>query len=80
MFARPPLLVGLSRIVLLPAVRFTVNVLVAQVDQAPVASNDTDATVDPFTTRSAGRAEVVPLANRTATVAVPAAAFTVTWV
>jgi hypothetical protein len=43
-----------------------------------VPSNDGVCTVDPLTTRLAGRAVVVPLANRTPTVAVPdAEAFTV---
>jgi hypothetical protein len=58
----------------------TVNVLVTHVPQAPVPSNDTDCTVAPLTITSAARLLVVPLANRTATVAVPAAAFTVNWV
>jgi hypothetical protein len=39
MFARPVALVGLRRIVLLPAFRVTVSVLVAQVSHAPVPSN-----------------------------------------
>ena len=69
-----------SRTVLLPAFTDTLNVLVTQFDQAPVPSNDGACTVDPFTARLAGRAVVVPLANRTANVAVPEAeAFTVNW-
>ena len=68
----------MSRMVLLPAFTDTVRVLVTHVLQAPVPSNDGVCTVDPLTIRLAGRAVVVPLANRTATVAVPAAAtFTV---
>src|SRR3954454_18457313 len=66
--------------VLLPAFTGTVRVFVPRVDQAPVASNDADVTVEPFTTTFAGRAAVVPLAKRTFSVAVPAvAAVTVNW-
>lgn len=71
-------MVGLNRTVLPPAFSETVSVLVAHVDQAPVASNDGVCTVDPLTIRLAGRAVAVPLAKRTLSVAVPAAgAFTV---
>jgi hypothetical protein len=63
--------VGLNRIVLLPAFTGTVNVFVTQVDQAPVPSKDAVTALEPFTTTSAGRMVVVPLANRTPTVAVP---------
>ena len=80
MLGRPAAVVGSSRIVLLPALTFTVRVLVIQVDQAPVPSNEGVCTVDPLTTRLAGRAVVLPLANRKPTVAVPAAdALTVNW-
>jgi hypothetical protein len=49
--------------------------LVVHVVHAPVGSNETVPTVDPLTIRFAGLAPLVePLANRTATVAVPAAA------
>jgi hypothetical protein len=72
--------VGFNRMVLLPAFTDTDNVLVAHVDQAPVPSNDGVCTVDPLTIRPAGRAVVVPLANRTPNVAVPDVdAFTVNW-
>jgi hypothetical protein len=64
--------VGLSRIVLLPAFTDTVHVLVTHDDQAPVPSNDVVVTRAPLTRTSAGRAVVVPLAKRTASVAVPA--------
>jgi hypothetical protein len=78
MFGRPAEPVGLNRIVLLPAFSVTVNVLVTQVLHAPVPSNDGVCTVPPLTSRLAGRLLVVPLANRTATAAAPAAgAFTV---
>ncbi len=65
---------------LLPAFTGTVSVLVVQVVQAPVASNDAVAAVVPLTATVAGRAVAVPLAKRTPRVAVPAlAAFTVNW-
>ncbi|CAM3585724.1 hypothetical protein KIPE111705_15445 [Kibdelosporangium persicum] len=80
MFGRPPEVVGLSRIVLLPAFTVTGNDLVTQVFHAPVLSNDTACTVVPLTIRSAGRLLLVPLANRTSSVAVPAAeAVAVNW-
>jgi len=48
--------------------------------QAPVASNEGVCTVAPLTIRLAGRAVVVPLANRNPNVAVPAfEALTVNW-
>src|SRR4051794_12835224 len=79
-FGSPPELVGSNRTVLLPALRLTVSVLVTQVVQAPVPSNDADCTTEPLTSTLAARAVVVPLANRTPSVAVPAAgAFTVNW-
>ncbi|WP_233512349.1 hypothetical protein [Micromonospora deserti] len=56
-------MVGLNRIVLLPAFTDTVTVFVAQVAHAPVLSNGTDCTIVPLTTTSAGRAVVVPLAK-----------------
>jgi hypothetical protein len=66
--------------VLLPPVTDTVSVRVCQFDQAPVPSNDGLCTVEPLTSRLAGRAVVVPLANRIPTVAVPdAGALTVNW-
>lgn len=80
MFGRPAAVVGASRMVLLPAFTGTVSVLVTQVDQAPVPSNDGVCTVDPLTTSPAGRAAVVPLAKRMCRVAVPdAGAVTVNW-
>src|SRR5687767_8648440 len=78
MFGRPAELVGFRRMVLVPAFTGTERVLVTQVDQAPVPSNDGACTVEPLTIRFTGRTVVLPLANRTPTVAVPAApAFTV---
>lgn len=74
MFGRPPELVAVNRIVLLPEFTCTVRVFVTQFGHAPVASNEVDCTVDPFTTTLAPRALVVPLANRTASVADPPAA------
>ena len=75
---RPAAVVGLNRIVLLPAFTDTVKVVVAHVDQAAVPSNDAVRTRPPLTMTSAGRAAVVPLANRTPRFTVPAAgAFTV---
>lgn len=68
--------------VLPPAFSETVRALVDHVVHAPVDSNETVATVDPLTIRFAGRAVPPewPLANRTPSVAVPAAeAFTVNW-
>ena len=81
MLARPAAVVGLSRIVLLPAFTETVNVLVAQVDQAPVGSNAVPGwATAPLTRTSAGRFAVAPLAYRMPSVAVPAAdAVTVNW-
>src|SRR5262245_2554775 len=77
---RPFAVVGLSRMVLLPEFTEAVRVLVTQVFQAPVPSNDGVCTVLPLTIRLAGRAVVVPLANRNPNVAVPAAeALTVNW-
>ena len=70
---RPAAVVGLSAIVLLPALTCTATVFVAHVDQAPVPSNVVPAAREPLTTTSAGRAVVVPLAKRMPTVAVPAA-------
>ena len=55
--------------VLLPELTVTVNVLVTQVVHAPVPSNDGDCTVAPLTIRLVARAVVVPLANRTPSVA-----------
>ncbi|GAB3465587.1 hypothetical protein GCM10027436_78660 [Actinophytocola sediminis] len=80
MLGRPLDVVGLSRMVLLPALTDTLIAVVTQVDQLPEPANDGVCTVEPFTTRLAGRAAVVPLANRTPSVAVPdSAAFTVNW-
>src|SRR5262245_28047189 len=77
MFALPFAVVGLNRMVLVPAFTVTVSVLVTQVFHAPVPSNDGVCTVDPLTIRLAGRTVVVPLANWTSSVALPAAdAFT----
>ena len=74
-------MVGLSRTVLLPAGSDRVRVLVDPRRPRAGARERTDCTVEPLTI-DVGRAGlvVVPLANRTATVAVPAAAaFTVNW-
>src|SRR5262245_11704861 len=71
-FGRPLDVVGLNRIVLLPAFTETVRVLVTQVVHNPVPSNDAVCTVAPLTMTSAGRLVVVPLAKRTPSVAVPA--------
>jgi hypothetical protein len=80
MLGSPAAVVGSNRMVLPPVFSGTVTVLVDHVVQAPVGSNDTAATVVPLTIRFAGRALVVPLANRTPSVAVPAAAgVTVNW-
>ncbi len=79
MLGNPAAEVGSSRMVLAPAVNGTVRVLVVHVVQAPVGANDTVATVVPLTTTFAGLASEVPLANRTPTVAVPAAAVTANW-
>ena len=65
-------MVGLSRIVLLPAGSESVRVCVDHADHALVLANVTDCTVEPLTLTSVGRVVVVPLANRTATVTVPA--------
>ena len=79
MFGSPAAGVGTNRTVLLPAFSTAVSVLVDHAVHVPVPSNDTVATVTPLTTKFAGLALVVPLANRTPSVAVPAAAaFTVT--
>src|SRR5688500_18433333 len=64
--------------VLLPAVTASGKVLVAQVFHAPVPSKERPVTRAPLTSTSTGRAVVVPLANRTPTVAVAVTdAFTV---
>ncbi|GAA2831597.1 hypothetical protein GCM10020220_020640 [Nonomuraea rubra] len=77
---RPAEPVGSSLTVLEPAFSWTVAVLVAQADQAPVPSKDRLWTVEPLTIRPAGRDVAVPLAKRIPRVAVPAAeAFTVNW-
>ncbi|GAB2870321.1 hypothetical protein GCM10027074_42400 [Streptomyces deserti] len=72
MLGRPAAVVGFRRMVLPPAFSGTVSVLVAHADQAPVPSYDGVWTVAPLTIRAAVRAVVVPLANRTRSVAVPA--------
>lgn len=73
-------MVGLNAIVELPAFTATVNVFVTHVVHAPVPSNVVPATRVPLTRMSGGRAVVVPLANRTPSVAVPAVgALTVNW-
>lgn len=64
---------GLSLTVLFPARTGTVTVFVAQVSQAPVVSNEAEATLEPFTMMFAARAPSVPFAKRTFSVAVPAA-------
>src|SRR5688500_7773460 len=72
MLARPLVAVGLSRIVLLPALTGTLNVRVDQVLHAPVGSNAAACcTVVPLTITSAGRETVPPFAKRTPSVAVP---------
>ena len=77
-FGSPAAVVGTSRTVLLPAFIAAVRDLVVHAVHVPVLSKDTVATVDPLTTRFAGRAPLAPLANRTPSVAVLAAtAFTV---
>src|SRR5688572_17593326 len=79
-FGRPAAVVGLSRMVLLPAFSDTVNVLVDQVVQAPVPPNAAVETRVPLTRTSAGRPVAVPLAKRTPSVAAPAAdAVTENW-
>jgi len=66
--------------VLLPELTGTLRVLVVHPVQVPVPSKEAVLTVVPFTMMFAVRAVVVPLAKRTATVAVPAAgAVTVNW-
>src|SRR3954454_4886589 len=78
MLGRPAEVVGLSRMVLLPAGTAKLRFFGAQADHAPVPSNGTVNRVVPLTMTSAGRLVVAPLANRT--VAVPApevVAFTV---
>ena len=63
MFARPLAVVGLTRIVLFPPFSDAARVLVAHVVHAPVGSKALAAwTVEPFTTMSAGRLVVPPLA------------------
>src|SRR5262245_56168706 len=74
MFARPLAVVGLIRIVLLPAFSDALSVLVAQTSHDAVGSNAPPAwTVEPLTMMSAGRPAVVPLEYRIAIDAVPAA-------
>lgn len=80
MLGRPVDEVGLIRMTLLPEVTGTVSVLVVHPAQVPVLSKDVVAAVVPFTRTLAVRAPVVPLANRTDSVAVPdAGAVTVNW-
>ena len=57
---------------LLPALRVTVIVVVAQVSQFAVGAKETDVTTVPLTEMVVGRAAVVPLAQRISTVADPA--------
>ena len=67
--------VAVARIVLAPAFRFIVIVLVCQVSQLPVPPKaNSSATSAPLTVTSMGRLVVVPLAYLNATVAVPAEA------
>src|SRR3990170_1677377 len=74
MFASPVAVVGLSRMVLLPAFSDAVTVVVAHVVHPPVPLNATpDCAAAPLTSTSAGRLAVVPLAYRTAIVPVRAA-------
>ncbi len=80
MLGRPAALVGLSRTVLLPELTGTVSVLVVHAPQVLVLSKEAVVAPAPFTVTLAGRAAVVPLAKRTARVAVPdAGAVTVNW-
>lgn len=72
MLGRPLAVVGLNRMVLLPAFSVAVKVLVTHVVHAPVPSNDGVCTVVPLTISEAGRAVATALANRTRSVAVPA--------
>jgi hypothetical protein len=60
----PPLaVVAVTRILLLPAVRGALTVLVCQVSQLPVAGKETSvAAAVPLTEMSIGRLVVVPLA------------------
>ena len=78
-FGNPAAVVETNRTVLLPAFSEIDNILLVHPVHGPVFSKDTVATVDPLTTTLAGRA-LPPLANRTLSAAVPAAAaFTVSW-
>src|SRR3954468_21600609 len=78
MLGKPSAVVGFNRMVLLPAFTEMVRVLVTHAVQAPVPSEGGVCTVEPLTIRPAGRAMVVPLANRIPSVALPDAdAFTV---
>src|SRR5690242_14341170 len=61
MLGKPVAVVGLNRIVLLPAFSANVIVVVDQLSQVPVPPNGTDCTVAPLTTTLAGRPVVVPL-------------------
>src|SRR6185369_13057010 len=70
----PPLAVEpVARILTLPAGTDAVTVLVCQVSQLPVPANDSALlTTVPLTAMFIGRSTVVPLANRSPIVAVPA--------
>ncbi len=75
----PSAVVAVARILLEPAFRGTLTVLVAQVFQSAVAGKDTpEATTVPPTEMSMGRSTAVPLAYRKVTAEVAAEApFTV---
>ena len=66
-------MVGLNPMVVVPGVTGTVTVVVTHVVHAPVGAKGTVCVDVPFTRTAAGRAVVEPLANRTSSVAVPAA-------
>src|SRR5882762_742482 len=69
----PPFaVVAVARMVLLPALRFTVVVTVTQLAQSPVPAKDRLATVVPLTMMFIGRFTAVPLANRTRSAVGPA--------
>jgi hypothetical protein len=71
----PVAVVAAARMVLVPALTGTVKFLDTQVSQVPVPGKDAPvATVVPFAEMVIGRSTVVPLANRSATVALPALA------
>ena len=73
-FGPPVALVPVARTLLVPAASGALTSTVFHVAQSPVGAKLTDCTVVPLTATSTGRADVLPLAYRKVSVALPACA------